>query len=63
MVAATAIRRCFLKETKMNKSIKFVIAGLLFASLGLAACNTTAGVGKDIENTGDAIKDTANDAK
>ncbi len=30
---------------------------------GLAACNTIEGAGKDIEATGDAVKDTARDAK
>ena len=30
---------------------------------GLAACNTIEGAGKDIEATGDAVKDTAHDAK
>jgi len=31
-------------------------------SLGLAACNTVEGAGQDIENTGEAIEDTAQDA-
>lgn len=34
----------------------------LFA-FGLTACNTTAGVGRDIEATGDAIEDAAESAK
>jgi len=46
----------------MTKSI-MVIAGLLFASWGLAACNTTEGFGKDVENTGEAVQDAARDAK
>jgi predicted small secreted protein len=35
----------------------------VLASLALAACNTTAGAGKDIKATGKAIEDTAEDAK
>ena len=35
----------------------------VFASFALAACNTTAGAGRDIEATGDAIEDAAEDAK
>lgn len=31
-------------------------------SLALAACNTTAGVGRDIEATGDFIEDSAEEA-
>jgi entericidin B len=36
---------------------------LLLAPIGLSACNTVKGVGKDIENTGDAIEDAADDAQ
>ena len=36
---------------------------LLSGSSILTGCNTTEGVGKDIESTGDAIKDGARDAK
>ena len=36
---------------------------LVFACLALAACNTTAGAGRDIEATGDLIEDSAEDAK
>jgi predicted small secreted protein len=35
----------------------------VLASLALAGCNTTAGAGRDIEATGDAIEDAAEDAK
>ena len=37
------------------------IAG--FLGMTLAACNTVSGVGRDIEAAGDAIADTADDAK
>lgn len=36
---------------------------LLLGGAQLSGCNTTAGVGKDIEATGDAIEDAAEDAK
>lgn len=47
----------------MTKRMMLVFAGLLFASWGLAACNTTEGLGKDVENTGEAVQDAARDAK
>lgn len=40
----------------------FTAFALLFG-LGLAACNTVEGAGQDIENTGEAVQDTANDAR
>lgn len=42
---------------------KIFSAFVLFLGLGLAACNTVEGAGQDIENTGEAVQDTANDAK
>jgi entericidin B len=36
---------------------------VLLALLGLAACNTTKGLGQDVEAAGDAIEDTAQDAQ
>ncbi|MDB5295115.1 MAG: hypothetical protein JWO31_1098 [Phycisphaerales bacterium] len=36
---------------------------LLVGSTALMGCNTTEGVGKDVKSTGEAIKDTAHDAK
>jgi predicted small secreted protein len=48
----------------MNIDLRtLLVLAFSVASLGLAACNTTAGVGKDIEATGDAIEDTADDTK
>ena len=32
----------------------------LMTVVALAACNTVAGVGQDVENTGEAIEDAAN---
>jgi len=45
--------------------MKKLTATLIFSffSLGLAACNTTAGLGKDIEATGEAIEEVAEDTK
>jgi predicted small secreted protein len=34
----------------------------MLATLALSACNTTRGVGRDIEATGDAIEDEADEA-
>ena len=37
---------------------------VVFATLlGLAACETVGGVGRDLETAGDAIEDTAQDAQ
>lgn len=35
---------------------------LLLMGLAVSACNTTRGVGQDVEATGEAIEDTAEDA-
>ncbi len=45
----------------MSRSIRAVTA-LTLVGLFLAACNTVAGVGRDIEAGGEAITGTANDA-
>jgi predicted small secreted protein len=39
------------------------LMAILTASLAVAACNTVAGAGKDVESVGGAVKDTAQDAK
>ncbi len=39
--------------------LTLTLAALLLAAPLLAACNTTAGAGKDISNTGDAISNGA----
>jgi predicted small secreted protein len=44
----------------MNMQLK--LAMILLALLGLAACNTTKGIGKDVEATGEKIQETAQDA-
>jgi entericidin B len=47
---------------QMKKTLVPVVIALL-AAVSLSACNTTAGVGKDIKSTGKAIERTAEDAK
>jgi predicted small secreted protein len=44
----------------MKNELKLVLT--LMALLGLAACNTTKGLGKDVEVTGEKIQETAQDA-
>lgn len=39
------------------------ISFLLLGSVGLGACNTAEGVGKDIQSGGEAVQDAAGDAK
>lgn len=44
----------------MNKLFKLIIAFALVAMfITLPACNTTKGVGKDIEKAGEGLKDSA----
>jgi predicted small secreted protein len=46
----------------MNRKFLITVAAL-FALLGLTACNTIEGMGKDIGRAGNAIEDTAKKAK
>lgn len=53
-------------KTFINKELfmKFTAAFLsLFFILGLSACNTIEGAGKDVEAAGGAIKDSASENK
>ena len=50
-------------KDKLTASRVALILLALGAGFVLSACNTVEGVGKDIEATGDAISDTARDAK
>lgn len=47
------------------KSSRFLswtfLMGLLFVGATLAACNTVEGIGRDVEEAGDAIEDAADD--
>ena len=40
-----------------------ILAAAAAALLSTAACNTVAGAGKDVKSAGQAVTDTANDAK
>ena len=42
--------------------LNIFLAGLAALALGVTGCNTTRGVGQDIEAAGDAIEDAAEDA-
>jgi predicted small secreted protein len=42
---------------------KIFTAIVLLLGFGLSACNTVEGAGQDIENAGEAMQDTANEAK
>jgi predicted small secreted protein len=42
---------------------KVILLAVLAASLASTACNTVSGAGKDVESAGQAVTDTAEDAK
>ena len=42
---------------------KVILLALVAASLAAAGCNTVSGAGKDVESAGEAVSDTAEDAK
>jgi entericidin B len=42
---------------------KLILMTILAASLGVAACNTVAGAGKDVSAAGNAVTDTAHDVQ
>ena len=42
---------------------KIIILAVAAASLMAAACNTIEGAGKDVQAAGEAVEDTAKDAK
>ncbi len=42
---------------------KFVAVALIIAGLGISACNTVEGAGKDVSSAGDAVAGAAKDAK
>ena len=44
-------------------NLLFSIGFALLLALGLSACNTIEGAGKDIERGGEKVQDTAQDAK
>jgi len=42
---------------------KLILLATALASLAVAACNTVEGAGKDVSSAGQAVTDTARDAK
>jgi predicted small secreted protein len=42
---------------------KIIALGLIAAALAVSACNTVAGVGRDVRAAGDAVAGAAEDAK
>lgn len=42
---------------------KLILLAVIAAGLATTACNTVAGMGRDVEAAGDAVEDTANAAK
>ncbi len=42
---------------------KLIILAAIAASLSVAACNTVEGAGKDVSSAGNAVSDTAKDAR
>jgi predicted small secreted protein len=42
---------------------KFVAVALIIAGLGVSACNTVEGAGKDVKSAGAAVEGAAADAK
>lgn len=53
----------FLPDGKALLNRKTALLALVLATLGLGACNTIEGAGQDIGAAGEAIEDTADDAK
>ena len=52
------------KMEARNKSSLWVLLGsTILAALAVSGCNTVEGVGRDVEAAGDAIEDTAEDAR
>jgi predicted small secreted protein len=63
--AVLLLRPTFMRESAVQNRISAILAlvALGCATSMFAACNTTAGAGRDISATGHAITDTAQDTK
>ena len=55
---ATKLRNGWRMKTRIQKSLLLLILAAM--GLGLTACNTTRGVGEDIEEAGEGIQKAAN---
>lgn len=49
--------------TRKKTTTLFVLAGLLAVTLVLSACNTMAGIGRDLESAGETINKTATEKR
>lgn len=49
--------------TKQPMTKRLILAGLLLPAMLLGACNTTEGLGKDMQSAGKEVAKTADDAK
>lgn len=49
-----------MRDPLINRSL--LLAGLIVVGTPLAACNTVAGAGKDVESVGNAVENTADEA-
>jgi len=49
-----------MRDPFINRSL--LLAGLMLVGAPVAACNTVAGAGKDVESVGNAVEHTANEA-
>lgn len=53
-----------MKKNENTQARRAAVALALVVGLGaLSACNTTEGLGKDMESAGEAVSETARDAK
>lgn len=53
-----------MSEKERSVARRSLLAGAMLVSIAvLTACNTVEGVGEDVEAAGDAVADTARDAK
>ena len=63
MKTTTPESRIFTRESAVEAAPKIIAALAVVGLMGLAACNTTAGAGKDISAAGNAIHNSAEQAK
>jgi len=49
--------------SRRRLAMALAFLALIVSSFALTACNTASGFGQDVENTGDAISDTAKDTE
>jgi predicted small secreted protein len=54
-------KRNFIMQAKSVSAL--LIAAAMIVSVGLSACNTVEGAGKDVSAAGSAVSDTAKDVK